>query len=106
MLLNTTTHVFVGKLKYNVWLCSTLKKKTFSKYCQKCLSNRISLHFNFFIFYEKFAIVVRLLGFSREAEQSPNLDRRKQPVEGEFLNFKEKGKMTSFLKKNERAVTL
>ena len=82
------------------------EKKTFSKYCQKCLSNRISLHFNFFIFYEKFAIVVRLLGFSREAEQSPNLDRRKQPVEGEFLNFKEKGKMTSFLKKNERAVTL
>ena len=44
--------------------------------------------------------------FSKEAEQSPNLDRRKQPVEGEFLNFKEKGKMTSFLKKNERAVTL
>ena len=37
--------------------------------------------------------------YSREAEQSPNLDRRKQPVEGEFLNFKEKGKMTSFLKK-------
>ena len=38
---------------------------------------------DFFIFYEKFAAVVRPPPFNFKEEQRPNLDRRKQPVEDE-----------------------
>ena len=43
----TTTHVCVcwqTEITSFVWLCSFSLKKTFSKYCQKCLSNKV-LHF-------------------------------------------------------------